>query len=92
LTQPTDTTSLYPQYVGSPKMDQFSIQSVGQFWMQFNNHKSNPQPASEWEEIAGKYIGQINAYCNALTSISGKPVTNAFVHLSVGGGIIEIGS
>lgn len=54
------------------------------------DHKSNPQPESKWCAIAQEYSGQLSAYSEALTSLSGKPVKQTLIHLAVSGGLVEV--
>jgi hypothetical protein len=49
------------------------------------DHKSNPQPADKWIDIAQDHIGQLQAYRETLESLSDKPVISTLVHFSCGG-------
>ena len=54
------------------------------------DHKSNPQPKEKWIEIAQDYSGQLQAYKEAIESLSGKPVLETFIHFSVSGGLVAV--
>ena len=54
------------------------------------DHKSNPQPAAEWPQIALKHSGQLSAYSQALTALSGKTVLEAHIHFAIAGGITQV--
>lgn len=54
------------------------------------DHKSNPQPAENWLDIAAGYSGQISAYKDVIEKISDKPVIGSLIHFSVSGGLVEI--
>jgi ATP-dependent helicase/nuclease subunit A len=54
------------------------------------DHKSNPQPKTQWCEIAAKHSGQLAAYADALADLSGRPVAETLIHFSVSGGIVRV--
>jgi len=54
------------------------------------DHKSNPQPSTNWMELALQYSGQLAAYRDALEKLSDKNVLGTFIHFVVSGGIVEI--
>ena len=49
------------------------------------DHKSNPQGASVWDDLAQKYAGQLNAYARAITRATGRPVIERWLFLPVSG-------
>ncbi len=54
------------------------------------DHKSNPQPKSEWVAIAKKYSGKLKEYQNVLENLSDKLVLATLIHFSVSGGVVEV--
>ena len=54
------------------------------------DHKSNPQPKSEWEALAKAHSGQLTAYRDAVEAISGKPVSEMLIHFTTGGGLVNV--
>lgn len=54
------------------------------------DHKSSPQPRSQWPEEARQYSGQLATYEAALTA-AGRTVAKCFVHFAVTGGLVEVG-
>jgi len=54
------------------------------------DHKSNPQPKSEWEALAKAHSGQLAAYKEAIEAISGKPVAETLIHFTTGGGLVNV--
>ena len=54
------------------------------------DHKSNPQPSSNWNEIAARYSGQLAAYKCALNKLSKKAVIGTYIHFSISGGLVEL--
>ncbi|MDE0661445.1 MAG: UvrD-helicase domain-containing protein [Gammaproteobacteria bacterium] len=54
------------------------------------DHKSSPQPTSEWPDAAMKYSGQLATYRTALTA-AGLDVPACFLHFAVTGGLVEVG-
>lgn len=53
------------------------------------DHKSSPRPRSEWADEAIDYSGQLAAYAHALR-VSGMECVECWLHLPVGGGLVEI--
>jgi ATP-dependent exoDNAse (exonuclease V) beta subunit len=54
------------------------------------DHKSNPQPRSEWLPLAATHSGQLAVYADALADLSGKPVHERLIHFSVSGGLVRV--
>lgn len=54
------------------------------------DHKSNPQPKSEWETLAMAHSGQLAAYKEAIEAISEKPVAETLIHFTTGGGLVHV--
>ncbi|HFO0107925.1 TPA: UvrD-helicase domain-containing protein [Legionella pneumophila] len=54
------------------------------------DHKSNPQPSSNWVDIALQYSGQLAAYKHALEALSNRKVLGTFIHFTIGGGLVEL--
>jgi len=54
------------------------------------DHKASPRPRSEWKEIAHVYSGQLLAYKQAIEAATDQPVIQMWLHLPVGGGLIEL--
>ena len=54
------------------------------------DHKSNPQPKERWKQIAMEHSGQLSAYSEALSSISGREVIANYVFFAVAGGLVEV--
>lgn len=54
------------------------------------DHKSNPQPKDLWLEVAKEHSGQLQAYREALETLSGKTVIKTLIHFSVSGGLIAV--
>ncbi len=54
------------------------------------DHKSNPQPRSDWNEIALKYSGQLALYKEAIEAVSNKPVLGCWIHFAVTGGVVKV--
>lgn len=54
------------------------------------DHKSNPQPSTNWVDIALQYSGQLLAYKNTLEALSNKKVLGTFIHFTIGGGLVEV--
>ena len=54
------------------------------------DHKSNPQPQREWLRLAAEHSGQLGAYAEALSAISGRPVLETLIHFSVSGGLVRV--
>lgn len=54
------------------------------------DHKSSPQPRSEWESIACSYSGQLACYKEVLSKLSDKPVVGVWIHFVVTGGMVEV--
>ena len=53
------------------------------------DHKSSPRPRSEWPAEAIEYSGQFAAYVSAICR-SGMKCAGCWLHLPVGGGLVEI--
>ena len=53
------------------------------------DHKSSPRPRSEWPAEAIGYSGQFAAYVSAICR-SGMKCAGCWLHLPVGGGLVEI--
>ena len=53
------------------------------------DHKSSPRPRSEWPSEAIGYSGQFAAYVSAICR-SGMKCAGCWLHLPVGGGLVEI--
>ena len=51
------------------------------------DHKSSPRPRAEWPAEVAKYAGQLLLYRQALP----RPTIATFVHLPVGGAVLEVG-
>lgn len=54
------------------------------------DHKSNPQPSTNWVDIALQYSGQLAAYKHALEALSNRKVLGTFIHFTIGGGLVEL--
>ena len=54
------------------------------------DHKSFPGRRSEWDQKALSYSGQIEAYRQAVTHATGRPVASQWIHFSVGGGLVQL--
>ncbi len=54
------------------------------------DHKSNPQGASAWADLAQKYAGQLDAYATAITQATGRPVVERWLFLPVSGHGIKV--
>lgn len=54
------------------------------------DHKSNPQPKSEWEALAKAHSGQLAAYKEGMEAISGKPVAETLIHFTTSGGLVNV--
>lgn len=54
------------------------------------DHKSNPEPRSEWERKADEYSGQLQSYARALEEVTNKPVDSCWLHFPVSGGAARI--
>lgn len=54
------------------------------------DHKSNPQPRTQWCAIAAEHSGQLAAYAGALADLSGLPVGETLIHFSVSGGMVRV--
>lgn len=54
------------------------------------DHKSNPQGASVWDDLAQKYAGQLNAYAGAITRATGRPVIERWLFLPVSGYCLKV--
>ena len=53
------------------------------------DHKSSPRPASEWDDEAVGYSGQLAAYVGALRA-AGMECAGCWLHLPVGGALVEV--
>ena len=54
------------------------------------DHKSNPQPKADWLQVAARHSGQLAAYAEALSALSGRPVLATLIHFSISGGVVEV--
>ena len=54
------------------------------------DHKSNPQGASAWDDLAKTYTGQLDAYAVAIMLATGKPIVERWLFLPVSGNCIKI--
>ncbi len=54
------------------------------------DHKTFPGAESEWESRALDHAPQLTAYRRALSVCSDKPVLRSFIHLPIGGSILEL--
>jgi ATP-dependent exoDNAse (exonuclease V) beta subunit len=58
-------------------------------WIVFD-HKSTPQGASQWEEVAQKHAGQLAAYRDVLEAVSGASVKETWLMLPVAGAALRV--
>ena len=58
-------------------------------WIVFD-HKSTPQGAAQWEEVAQKHAGQLAAYREVLAAVSGAPVDETWLVLPVAGAALRV--
>lgn len=58
-------------------------------WIVFD-HKSTPQGAAHWEELAQKHAGQLAAYREVLEALSGASVEETWLVLPVAGAAIRV--
>lgn len=54
------------------------------------DHKASPRARGDWQEVALGYSGQLQAYAEAVTRASGKPVLGTWIHFGVTGGLVEV--
>lgn len=54
------------------------------------DHKSAPGGRNMWPELAIKYSGQLNCYKASIERLSGRPVLGCWLHLVVGGVLLEV--
>jgi hypothetical protein len=54
------------------------------------DHKSNPSPEAQWEQLAEEHAGQLVAYAQAIEAASGKPVTEAWLFLPTAAGAVRV--
>ena len=93
----------WPQHTAYPEYPVQSVQTNGQImngridllldtpegWVLID-HKSNPQGASVWDDLAQKYVGQLDAYATAITQATGRPVVERWLFLPVSGNGIRL--
>lgn len=61
---------------------------TGSGWVVID-HKSNPEPESEWPRKVQEYSGQLAAYAKALVEITSRPVESTWLHFVVGGALVN---
>jgi len=49
-----------------------------------------PRARSDWEEIALRYSGQLEAYAEGINRAMDKPVIARYIHFAVTGGMVEV--
>jgi ATP-dependent exoDNAse (exonuclease V) beta subunit len=54
------------------------------------DHKTSPQPAESWCDIAPNYSGQLAAYAEGVRRATDRPITSCWIHFAVGGGLVEV--
>ena len=64
---------------------------MGNAWVVID-HKSNPQPKTEWLALAAEHSGQLAAYAEAVSALGGQPVVDRLIHFSVSGGLVRVSS
>ena len=58
-------------------------------WILFD-HKSTPQGAQQWGDLAATHAGQLAAYRDVLEAASGRPVEQVWLVLPVAGAALRV--
>jgi ATP-dependent exoDNAse (exonuclease V) beta subunit len=62
---------------------------IGDGWVLID-HKSSPKASASWDQLAGEYAGQLQAYAHAITRASGRPVKEAWIFLPTAAGAFRV--
>jgi ATP-dependent helicase/nuclease subunit A len=54
------------------------------------DHKSSPLSSDQWQQLAERYGGQLDAYAEAVVQATGKPVLERWLYLPVAGGAVRL--
>ncbi len=54
------------------------------------DHKSGPASATQWQDVAIKYSGQLAAYARAIERATRRRVLESWLFLPVAGGALQI--